>query len=145
MNIKPLPLEGYIYTPLSNTGEILDNLSTISAWPSYDGTNGFIVPSLSEKQQQQQLDAFGLIADIKQEHQVHPFDAIYTAVSPSPFNSTATPIDSSTNSSPPHADYPSNDTFTDFDSCYLNNINDNNDNNNIRGSFDFHNLFDRPA
>ncbi|OAQ31006.1 hypothetical protein K457DRAFT_17847 [Linnemannia elongata AG-77] len=145
MNIKPLPLEGYIYTPLSNTGEILDNLSAISAWPSYDGTNGFIVPSLSEKQQQQQLEAFGLIADIKQEHQVHPFDAIYTADSPFPFNSTATPIDSSTNSSPPHADYPSNDTFTDFDSCYLNNINDNNDNNNIQGSFDFHNLFDRPA
>lgn len=144
MNTKPLPLEGYIYTPLSNTGEILDSLSSISAWPSYDGTNGFIAPSLSEKQQQQQNDAFGLITNIKQEYQVHPFDAIYTADSLSPFNSTATPTDSSTNSSPLHADYSSNDTFADVDSCYLNDVNNPNNNEDIQGSANFNNLFDYP-
>ena len=143
MAIKPLPLEGYIYTLPSNTGEILDNLSSCSAWPSYDGTNGLIAPSLFEKQQQQH-DAFGLTTNIKQEHQVHPFDAIYSADSPSPFNSTVTPTDSSANSSPPQADYPSNDIFANFDSCYLSDVNDPNDNKNIQRSFDFNNLFGHP-
>ncbi|KAG9070534.1 hypothetical protein KI688_008072 [Linnemannia hyalina] len=144
MDIKPLPLEGYIYTPLSNTGEILDNLSSISAWPSYDGTNGFIAPSLPERQQQQQHDTFESITSIKQEHQVHPFNAIYSADSLSPFNSTAPPTDSSTNSSLSHANYPSNDTFADFNSRHLNDANDPNDNKDIQRSFDFNSLFERP-
>ncbi|KAF9546501.1 hypothetical protein EC957_009715 [Mortierella hygrophila] len=144
MDIKPLPLEGYIYTPLSNTGEILDNLSSISAWPSYDGTNGLIAPSLPERQQQQQHDTFESITSIKQEHQVRPLNAIYSADSLSPFNSTAPTTDSSTNSSLSHANYPSNDTFADFDSCHLNDANDPKDNKDIQRLFDFNSLFERP-
>ncbi|KAF9153003.1 hypothetical protein BG015_004290 [Linnemannia schmuckeri] len=143
MNSKPL--EGYIHTTLSNKGEIFDNLSSFSAWPSYDGTDGFVAPSVPKKQQQQQQqqDGFGFMTNTKQEHQVHPFEVIYTANSLSPpFDSTATSFDNSINSSPSHADYPSNNTFGNFDSCYISKINDPIDNKDIEDTIDFNGLFD---
>ncbi|KAF8945934.1 hypothetical protein BGZ47_001706 [Haplosporangium gracile] len=144
MNNKPL--KGCIHTTLSNAGEIIDDLPSFSAWPSYDGTGGFAAPSLLEKQQQQQQqDGFVFMTNVKQKHQVHPFDVIYTADSLSPpFNSTATPFDNLINSSPPHADYSSNNTLADFDSCYISEIKDPNDSKNIADTIDFNGLFDHP-
>ncbi|KAG0301205.1 hypothetical protein BGZ97_002878 [Linnemannia gamsii] len=141
MNINPFSLEGYLYTPLSNA-DILDNLSS---WPSFDGTGGLDGPPLpgnKHQLQQQQQGAFRLLAKNKHGHQVHPFNTIYTADSLSPpFNPTICSANSSANSSPPRSDYASSTgTFANFDSCYVNDIHDPNDNKDIQGSFDFNDL-----
>lgn len=143
MNIKPLSLEGYLYTPLSNAGEILDNLSSISSWPSSDGTGGFDAPSLPEKQEQQkqQHGAFKLMSMNKHGHQAHPFDTIYTVdSSTSPFDPTASSANSSANFFPHRSDYPSGtDSFAEFDSCYDSDIYDPNDKD-IQRSIDINDL-----
>ncbi|KAF9108819.1 hypothetical protein BGX29_005730 [Mortierella sp. GBA35] len=148
MDNKPFSLEGLIYTRLSNTGDILDNLSPISAWPSYNGT-GVFAPSVTENQKdqyQQQHSAVGFMASSQYEPQVHPFDPIYTSG-----NSPALVFDTNNASSASPSTSPSlnifnnrNDIFTGFNSSYhtIDNILETNNNNNVQDNLDYHSLFD---
>ncbi|KAG0378448.1 hypothetical protein BGX24_003806 [Mortierella sp. AD032] len=133
MNCKPFALEGYIYTPLSNTGEVLDNLSPITAWPSYNGTGGFLAPSHQQREQEQHLDAYSGFTAVHFNDQVAPaFDTIYTSQSPSPVPDTTLSAATATFS---NFDNISTDSFHDFDSFNINDIN-------YHSQIDFNSLFE---
>ncbi|KAK3848618.1 MAG: hypothetical protein J3R72DRAFT_415950 [Linnemannia gamsii] len=133
MDCKPFALEGYIYTPLSNTGEVLDNLSPITAWPSYNGTGGFLAPSHQQQEQEQHLDAYSGFTTVQFNDQVVPaFDTIYTSQSPSPVPDTTFSAAAATFS---NFDNISTDSFHDFDSFNINDINH-------HSQIDFNSLFD---
>ncbi|CAO3575114.1 unnamed protein product [Mortierella alpina] len=50
------PLDGFIYTPLNESGNATDSNSPISSWPSFDGVLGFFLTQMDNQQQQQQQE-----------------------------------------------------------------------------------------
>ncbi|KAG0281681.1 hypothetical protein BGZ95_000534 [Linnemannia exigua] len=132
MDCKPFSLEGFIYTPLSNTGEILDNLSPITAWPSYNGTRRFLAPSHQHQEHEQHLDASsGFMAGQDDDQAALALDTIYTSQSPSPVLDT-TAYAAATFS---NFDNLSADSFHDLDSSKINDINN-------HSQINFNSLFD---
>ncbi|KAF9910270.1 hypothetical protein EC991_006999 [Linnemannia zychae] len=89
MNYKPFSLEGLIYTPLSKTGKLLDNLSPITSWPSFNGAGGLVEPS-HQHQEQQQLGVSGFMASEYDDQVALDLDIIYTAECPSSVLDTTT-------------------------------------------------------
>ncbi|KAF9135445.1 hypothetical protein BGW39_002912 [Mortierella sp. 14UC] len=142
MDYKPFSLEGFIFTPLSNAGELLDNLSPITSWPSFNRAGGLVEPS-HQHQEQQQFGASGFMTGQYDDEAGLAFDTIYTPDSPSPaFDTTTAAASFST------FDNLSTDSFADFDSSSVHHTHDpthsynSNSNTDIQDTIDFSNLFD---
>ncbi|KAG0046051.1 hypothetical protein BGZ83_008751 [Gryganskiella cystojenkinii] len=103
-------LNGFIYTPLSDTGMIVNSGTPITSWPSYDGTMGYKPVSLTDYQyyaqqqkgpNQQQSHQLGFTVDYQEQNKQGSSSSLLSHISSSSLSSSSPPSPSSSSLTSP--------------------------------------------